>query len=218
MSSALSNSSRPLSHAVVACTYICMRRTQSKRHIGKKRCPWVPAGNTLYERYHDTEWGRPVRDDQKFFEFLILESAQAGLSWETILRHREGYQQAFADFDAKKVSRFSHRDVTRLMQDARIIRNRLKIESTITNARLFLSIRKEFGSFSKYAWGFVGGKVEYSPKGKARTTSLSAEALAADLKRRGFRFFGPTIAYAFMQATGLVNDHAPGCFLHRSQI
>lgn len=184
------------------------------KHAQKKRCSWVPAGHELYERYHDREWGRPVRNDGTFFEFLLLESAQAGLSWETILKRREGYRQAFASFDAKKVARFSSRDVARLMQDASIIRNRLKIESTITNAQIFLAIQKEFGSFSKYAWGFVGGKVEHSPRGITRVTSPSAEALAADLKRRGFKFFGPVIAYAFMQATGLVNDHAPDCFRH----
>ncbi len=183
----------------------------------KKRCSWVPAGHELYERYHDTEWGRPIRNDQIFFEFLVLESAQAGLSWETILKRREGYRQAFASFDARKIARFSSRDVARLMQDAGIIRNRLKIESTITNAQIFLAIQNEFGSFSKYAWDFVGGKVERSPRGIARVTSPSAEALAADLKHRGFKFFGPVIAYAFMQATGLVDDHAPHCFRYRSK-
>lgn len=180
----------------------------------KKRCSWVPAGHELYERYHDREWGRPVRNDDTFFEFLLLESAQAGLSWETILKRREGYRQAFAGFDAKKVAGFGPRDVARLMRDGGIIRNRLKIESAITNALVFLMIQKEFGSFSKYAWGFVGGKVGHSPKGKARVTSPEAESLAADLKRRGFKFFGPVIAYAFMQATGLVDDHAPDCFRH----
>ncbi len=184
----------------------------------KKRCAWVPAGHELYERYHDTEWGRPVRNDDTFFEFLLLESAQAGLSWETILKRREGYRRAFAGFGAKKVARFSPRDVTRLMQDASIIRNRLKIESAITNALVFLAIQKEFGSFSKYAWNFVNGKIGHSPKGKARVTSPEAEALAADLRRRGFKFFGPVIAYAFMQATGLVNDHSPDCFRHSKKL
>lgn len=187
------------------------------RATDKKRCPWVPAGHTLYERYHDAEWGRPVRDDRIFFEFLVLESAQAGLSWETILKRREGYRQAFAGFDPEKVARFNVRDTNRLMQDAGIIRNRLKIESASTNARIFLEIQNEFGSFSKYVWSFVGGKTEYRPKGRARVTSPAAEALAADLKRRGFKFFGPTIAYAFMQATGLVDDHAPSCFRHRKK-
>ncbi len=183
----------------------------------KKRCSWVPAGHDLYERYHDHEWGRAVRDDRTFFEFLILESAQAGLSWETILKRREGYRQAFAGFDPEKIARFRSRDVARLMQDTGIIRNRLKIESTITGAEVFLSIQKEFGSFSKYVWSFVNNKTQYSPRGKARITSPESDALAADLKRRGFKFFGPVIAYAFMQATGLIDDHAPDCFRYRSQ-
>lgn len=190
---------------------------ERKANPGKTRCHWVPAGNVLYQHYHDTEWGRPVKDDATFFEFLVLESAQAGLSWETILRRREGYRAAFAGFDAEKVARFGARDAARLMRDAGIIRNRLKIESAITNARIFLAIQKEFGSFSKYAWGFVNGKIEQGPKGKTRVTSPSAEALAADLKRRGFKFFGPVIAYAFMQATGLVDDHAPDCFRYRKK-
>lgn len=183
----------------------------------KNRCTWVPAGHALYEKYHDTEWGRPVKNDQTFFEFLILESAQAGLSWETILKRRAGYRNAFAGFDAGKIARFSARDIARLMRDSDIIRNRRKIESTISNARIFLAIRKEFGTFSKYAWNFVDGKVERSPRGKARVTSPAAEALAADLKRRGFKFFGPVIAYAFMQATGLVDDHAPTCFRYQKK-
>lgn len=190
---------------------------ERKTNPGKTRCPWVPAGNALYERYHDTEWGRAVKDDPTFFEFLVLESAQAGLSWETILKRREGYRKAFAGFDAERIARFGTRDVTRLMHDTSIIRNRLKIASAITNARIFLAIQKEFGSFSKYAWSFVAGKVEYSPKGKARVTSPSADALAADLKRRGFKFFGPVIAYAFMQATGLIDDHAHSCFRYRKK-
>lgn len=178
----------------------------------KQRCAWVPAGHELYERYHDTEWGRPVRDDQTFFEFLLLESAQAGLSWETILKRREGYRRAFAHFDANKVARYNARDVARLMRDKGIIRNRLKIKSAITNAQAFLAIQEEFGTFSKYIWGFVGGKIMSSPKGKTRVTSPEAEALAADLRCRGVKFFGPVIAYAFMQATGLVDDHHPRCF------
>lgn len=180
----------------------------------KTRCSWVPAGNTLYEQYHDTEWGVPVHDDHTFFEFLLLESAQAGLSWETILKRRAGYRAAFAGFDAQKIARFGARDIARLMQDVGIIRNRLKIVSTISNAQIFLAIQAECGSFSNYAWGFTDGKVVYSPKGLPRVTSPEAEALAADLKRRGFKFFGPVIAYAFLQATGLVNDHAKNCFLH----
>lgn len=179
----------------------------------KKRCSWVPAGHALYERYHDTEWGQPVRNDATFFEFLLLEGAQAGLSWETILKRRENYRQAFAGFDAKSVARFGARDVARLMQDTGIIRNRLKIESAITNAQIFLMIQKESGSFSKYAWSFVDGKIRHRPGRKARVTSPEATNLAADLKYRGFKFFGPVIAYAFLQATGLVDDHEPRCFL-----
>ncbi len=183
----------------------------------KVRCPWVPAGHILYEKYHDTEWGRAVKNDSVFFEFLVLESAQAGLSWETILKRREGYRSAFAKFDAKRIARFGARDIARLMADAGIIRNRLKIESAISNAHIFLMLQQEFGSFSKYAWGFVGGKTEFSPNGKTRVTSPSAEALAADLKRRGFKFFGPVIAYAFMQATGLIDDHARNCFRYQKK-
>ncbi len=178
----------------------------------KARCRWVPDGNALYAAYHDQEWGRPIRDDRTFFEFLILESAQAGLSWQTILRRREGYRKAFAGFDPEKVARFGKRDIDRLVTDPGIIRHRLKIVSAISNARIFLALQKEFGSFSKYVWGFVGGKpIPLSDK-RLRTTSSEAEALATDLKRRGFKFFGPVIAYAFLQATGLVNDHEPACF------
>ncbi|QQR78235.1 MAG: DNA-3-methyladenine glycosylase I [Candidatus Moraniibacteriota bacterium] len=187
------------------------------RTAEKIRCHWVPAEHTLYERYHDTEWSVPVKRDRIFFEFLLLESAQAGLSWATILKRRAGYAQAFAGFDAEQVARFSSRDIARLMSDTRIIRNRLKIVSAISNAQVFLAIRQEFGTFSKYVWRFVGGKPQHSPRWKPRTTSPEATSLAADLKRRGFKFFGPVIAYAFMQATGLVDDHEPTCFLSRSK-
>lgn len=185
----------------------------SKRE--KIRCHWVPKGHTLYEKYHDLEWGVPVHTDQKFFEFLILESAQAGLSWETILKRRDGYRKAFHHFNPVKIASYTRRDITRLMKDPGIIRHRLKIESTISNARQFLELQKEYGSFSKYVWGFVGGKIQRSSK-RPRTTSPEAMALATDLKRRGFKFFGPVIAYAFMQATGLINDHEPACFLSYS--
>lgn len=178
----------------------------------KVRCRWVPNGNELYAFYHDQEWGRAVRDDRVFFEFLILESAQAGLSWETILKRREGYRKAFASFDPEKVARFGKHDIERLMKDAGIIRHRLKIASAISNAQAFLTIQKEFGSFSKYVWNFVGGKTRFRSSKKVASTSPEAETLARDLKRRGVKFFGPVIAYAFMQATGLVNDHDPGCF------
>lgn len=178
----------------------------------KVRCRWVPDGNELYAAYHDQEWGRAVRDDSIFFEFLILESAQAGLSWETILKRREGYRKAFVGFDPEKVARFGKRDINRLIKDVGIIRHRLKIASTISNAQIFLAIQKEFGSFTKYAWSFVGGKTRFRSNKETSVTSPEAEAFAADLKKRGVKFFGPVIAYAFMQATGLVNDHEPACF------
>lgn len=188
-----------------------------KTSTEKVRCRWVPAGHTLYEAYHDAEWSVPVKNDALFFEFLLLESAQAGLSWETILKRREGYRKAFARFDAKKVARFAGRDIIRLMGNESIIRNRLKIVSTISNASAFLKIQQEFGSFSKYVWGFVDGKTIRPPQGKPRVTSPEAEALAADLKRRGVKFFGPVIAYAFMQATGLIDDHEKKCFRSRKK-
>ncbi|MFZ1654842.1 MAG: DNA-3-methyladenine glycosylase I [Candidatus Moraniibacteriota bacterium] len=176
----------------------------------------MPAENALYERYHDTEWGIPVKRDRTFFEFLILESAQAGLSWETILKRRNGYRQAFADFNPVEVARFGKRDIDRLMKDPGIIRNRLKITSAISNAQIFIAIRKEYGTFSNYVWRFVDGQPIRSPRNRSRIISPEADALAADLKRRGFKFFGPVIAYAFLQATGLVDDHEPTCFLSRS--
>ncbi|MFA9262096.1 MAG: DNA-3-methyladenine glycosylase I [Undibacterium sp.] len=183
----------------------------------KTRCRWVPVGNSLYEKYHDTEWGRPVRNDRTFFEFLVLESAQAGLSWETILKRREDYRTAFAGFDPGEISRFGKREIDRLIKDGSIIRHRLKIESTVTNARIFLSLQEEFGSFSKYAWGFVGDKTKHRASKQTPVTSAEAKALAADLKRRGVKFFGPVIAYAFMQATGLVDDHEPSCFRYQKK-
>ena len=159
------------------------------------RCAWVPAGDRLYEKYHDEEWGVPVRDDQKIFEFIVLESAQAGLSWATVLKKRENYRRAFAGFDPVQVAKFGDKDLARLMGDAGIIRNRAKIEAAIGNARVFIKIQKEFSSFSDYMWRFT-----------------QAEVWAKDLKQRGFRFFGPTTAYAHMQAIGMVNDHELGCF------
>ena len=185
------------------------------------RCAWVPRGNALYERYHDTEWGVPVRRDTKIFEFLVLESAQAGLSWEIVLKKREGYRKAFAGFDPKKVARFGARDVKRLVRDAGIIRNRAKIEAAINNARRFLEVRREFGSFSRYVWQFVGGKVIDERRKRFSDlpeTAPEAERLSKDLKQRGFRFLGPKIVYAHMQATGMVNDHTLDCFRHRGII
>jgi len=166
-------------------------------------------------RYHDEEWGVPLHDDRRLFEFLVLEGAQAGLSWRTILNRREGYRRAFASFDPRKVARYGRREIARLVGDDRIIRNRLKIEAAVTNARAFLEIQREFGSFDAYVWRFVGG----TPIQNRRRTwsevparTPRSEALSADLRKRGFRFVGPTICYAHMQATGMVNDHAVDCF------
>jgi DNA-3-methyladenine glycosylase I len=180
-----------------------------------KRCAWSTDIDPAYERYHDTEWGVPVRDDPKHFEFLVLESAQAGLSWWTILRKREGYRRAFADFDAQKVARFNARAVERLMKDPNIVRNRQKIEAAIANARGFLDIQSEFGSFDTYVWRFVGGKPivnRWRKQGEVPATTPESDALSKDLKSRGFKFVGSTTIYAHMQATGLVNDHLVDCF------
>jgi DNA-3-methyladenine glycosylase I len=179
----------------------------------KKRCPW--ARNPLAIEYHDREWGVPVRDDRVLFEFLILEGAQAGLSWDTILAKRENYRRAFAGFDPLKVSRFSAAKRNALMKDAGIVRNRLKIESAVTNAKCFLEVQKECGSFSAYLWKFVDGKPvrnrHRTPATVPARTEVS-DALSKDLKARGFKFVGSTIMYAFMQATGMVDDHLQGCF------
>ncbi len=182
----------------------------------KQRCAWAES-HPLLQSYHDKEWGVPTSDDRKLFEFLVLESAQAGLSWLTILKRREGYRKAFADFDARKVAEFSSADVERLMQDAGIIRNRMKIEAAITNARHFLEVQQEFGSFAQYFWQFVKGKPIQNrfrqDQSLPATTALS-DRISRDLKQRGFRFMGSTIVYAHMQAMGLVNDHVMGCFRH----
>jgi len=182
-----------------------------------KRCAWVKAEDELYEEYHDKEWGVPTYDDAKIFEFLVLESAQAGLSWRTILGRRAGYRRAFADFDPQSVAAFSAKDVERLMTDENIIRNRLKIEAAINNANQFLKVQREFGSFSDYIWRFVGGKPiqnNWKEHGDVPATTLASDALAKDLKQRGFKFIGSTIIYAHMQATGMVNDHTTDCFRH----
>ena len=179
------------------------------------RCPWVDLTKDDYVRYHDEEWGVPVRDDAVFFEFLVLESAQAGLSWYTILRKREGYRTAFAGFDPLAVARFSATDTDRLMQDPGIIRNRRKIEAAVSNARAFLRVQERFGSFSSYLWGFVDGRPmvhDIRTLADYPASTPESTALARDLKVRGFSFLGPTTCYAFMQATGLVNDHSLDCF------
>jgi len=177
------------------------------------RCAWASAEpNTSY---HDQEWGIPVHDDRLLFEFLILEGAQAGLSWETILKKREAYRKAFDNFDPVRVARYSPARVERLMKNAGIVRNRLKIESTIDNAKAFLHVQKEFGSFDAYVWGFVGRKPRMNSPKTMKDVPVStpeSDELSKDLKRRGFRFVGTTICYAFMQAVGMVNDHIAGCF------
>ena len=182
------------------------------------RCPWGES-DPLYVPYHDTEWGVPLHDDRRIFEMLVLEGAQAGLSWLTILRRREAYRSAFGRFDPQVVARYGPREVASLLADAGIIRNRLKIEAAIGNARAFLDVQREFGSFDRYIWRFVGGR----PKQNAWKTldavparTAESEAMSRDLRARGFRFVGPTICYAHMQATGMVNDHLVGCFRHRA--
>ena len=180
-----------------------------------KRCPWVDPEDALYVKYHDKEWGRPVKDDQRIYEFLVLETFQAGLSWRTVLHKRENFRRDFKNFDYKKVARFTSKDVARLMNDAGIIRNRMKIEAAINNAKRFMEVQKEFGTFSKYAWSWVKGKtIVNRPKTIKDYQPQSPEAIAwaKDLKKRGFKFMGPTVVYAHMQATGMVNDHVVGCF------
>ena len=185
----------------------------SAKFADNPRCTW-PA-NELAIRYHDNEWGRPVHDDRVFFEFLILEGAQAGLSWDTILKKRENYRRAFDEFDAKKIAKYNKRKIAALMSDEGIVRNRLKIEATISNANAFLELQREFGSFDKYVWQFVGGKPivnRWAGLKQLPASTPESDALSKDLRKRGFRFVGTTIIYAFMQATGLVNDHLTTCF------
>ena len=182
------------------------------------RCPWSEGVSDTYVAYHDHEWGVPVRDDQRQFEFLVLESAQAGLSWSTILHRRDGYRRAFADFDVVRVSRFDRRRVEALLGDPGIIRNRLKVEAAVGNAKAFLAVQEEFGSFSDYIWRFVDGKPirnKWKSRNDVPVTTPASDALSKDLKKRGFRFVGSTTIYAHMQATGLVNDHLVGCYRHR---
>jgi DNA-3-methyladenine glycosylase I len=180
-----------------------------------KRCAWAPLDRPLYLAYHDEEWGVPVHDDGRLFEMLVLEGAQAGLSWSTILNKREGYRRAFAGFDPAKVARFDARKVDRLLVDPSIVRNRLKVESTVANARAVLRVQEEDGSLDAYLWSFVGGapKVNRFRKlGEVPAETPESKTMSKDLKRRGFRFVGPTVCYAFMQACGLVNDHVAHCF------
>jgi DNA-3-methyladenine glycosylase I len=180
----------------------------------KHRCGWG-IGDSLYEAYHDEEWGVPVYDDDTLFEFLILETFQAGLSWITILRKRENFRKAFDDFDYKKIAKYNQEKIDSLLQDAGIIRNKLKVNATITNAQSFMKIQEEFGSFSKYIWGFVDGKPiknKFKSLNEMPANTSISDALSKDLKKRGFKFVGSTVVYAHMQATGMVNDHVVGCF------
>jgi DNA-3-methyladenine glycosylase I len=180
------------------------------------RCRW--ATTDLSIPYHDAEWGVPLHDDRRLFEFLILEGAQAGLSWETILKKRESYRKAFDDFDAERIARYTAKKVEKLMADSGIIRNRLKIDSAVSNAKAFLEVQREAGSFDKYIWSFVDGKPrvnKWRGLGDVPATTPESDAMSKDLKKRGFRFVGSTICYAFMQATGMVNDHAVSCFRYR---
>jgi DNA-3-methyladenine glycosylase I len=180
------------------------------------RCEWA-GEDPLYITYHDLEWGVPIHDDRRLFEFLILEGAQAGLSWSTILRKREGYRRAFAAFDPSQVARFDPGRVEELMADPAIVRNRRKIEAAVANARAFTAIQEEFGSFDAYVWGFVGGapvQNHWRSLAELPAQTLESQSMSRDLIRRGFRFVGPTICYAFMQAVGMVNDHVVDCFRH----
>jgi len=183
------------------------------------RCRWAEGVSPQYIEYHDTEWGVPVHDDRVQFEFLILEGAQAGLSWSTILNKRDGYRRLFADFDPERVARFTDRRIEKILQDPAIVRNRLKVESTVSNARAFLEVQAEFGSFCDYVWRFVDGKPIQSRIRKdsdVPATTPESDALSKDLKKRGFRFVGSTIVYAHMQATGMVNDHVANCFRRKA--
>ena len=195
-------------------------RTELKVRVAeamKPRCHWC-GSDPLYMRYHDEEWGVPVHDDRTLFEFLILEGAQAGLSWITILRKREAYREAFTNFDARKVARIDGRRRRLLMKNPGIVRNRLKIESTVTNAQAFLALQKEHGSFDRYLWAFVGGKPivnRWKQMKQLPARTAESDALSRDLQKRGFRFVGSTIMYAFMQAVGMVNDHTVDCFRYR---
>jgi len=180
----------------------------------KGRCRWVPLDDPQYLRYHDEEWGRPVHDERRLFEMLILEGAQAGLSWSTVLHKRAGYRRAFANFDPRRVARFDAQRRAALQRDPGIVRNRLKIESTVNNARAFLAVQREFGSFDRYLWAYVAGKPLVNRPGRRGVPARTplSDRLSRDLLERGFRFVGSTIVYAYLQAVGVVNDHARGCF------
>jgi DNA-3-methyladenine glycosylase I len=191
-----------------------------KKSENRKRCAW-PATDPLMIEYHDAEWGVPLHDDRKIFEFLVLEGMQAGLSWLTILRKRENYRQACHQFDPDRIAKYGAKDVARLMNNAGIIRNRLKIEAMVTNARKFLEVQKEFGTFDKYIWQFVNGRPiqnKLRDLSQIVATSKESDELSKDLKQRGFKFVGSTIVYAHMQATGMVNDHVVDCFRYKELV
>ncbi|MCC7473886.1 MAG: DNA-3-methyladenine glycosylase I [Pirellulales bacterium] len=195
-----------------------MRTKTGSNSPGKRRCDWCLSGDDQYIAYHDEEWGVPIHDDQKQFEFLTLESAQAGLSWATVLRKRENYRQAFAGFDPARVARYSQNKIEQLLADPGIIRNRLKVQAAVSNARCFLEVQEEFGSFDEYIWSFVEGRPirnTWKTHKHVPATSKQSDALSKDLKRRGFKFVGSTIIYAHMQAVGMVNDHLVSCFRHK---
>jgi DNA-3-methyladenine glycosylase I len=204
-----------------ACHYPAMAdrpraaRATGRRTAHRRRCWWAEAAAPDFVRYHDEEWGRPVHDDRRLFEMLTLEGAQAGLSWSTILRKRAGYRRAFANFDVQRVARFDARRRAALRHDSGIVRNRLKIDSAVSNARAFLAVQREFGSFDRYLWSFAGGRprVNCPRRGAVPARTALSDALSRDLNRRGFRFVGSTIVYAFLQAVGVVNDHTRDCFL-----
>lgn len=182
----------------------------------KVRCSWAE-GNQLEKDYHDNEWGVPVHDDKVLFEFLILEGAQAGLSWSTILNKREGYRQALDDFDVQKISKYGESKIAELLDNPGIVRNKLKVNSTITNARIFIDVQKEFGSFDAYIWQFVNGKPiinAWKTASEVPVSTAESDAMSKDLKKRGFKFVGTTICYAYMQAMGMVNDHTTDCFCY----
>jgi DNA-3-methyladenine glycosylase I len=196
-------------------------RVAGRPKTSRTRCAWAERGGPLDQAYHDREWGVPVHDDRALFEFLILEGAQAGLSWSTILNKRENYRRAFDSFDARKIARYDAARQRRLLKDAGIVRNRLKVRATVDNARAFLAVQKEFGSFDAYIWSFVGGRTRDNHRRSVKrlpARTRESDALSMDLKQRGFRFVGSTICYAFMQAVGMVNDHSIDCFRYRQLV
>ena len=197
---------------------ICIEKPSELKEALIRRCEWAALSNSpLMIQYHDKEWGVPAHDDTVLFEFLVLEGAQAGLTWQTVLNKREGYRKAFHGFDPAKIARFNEKDVQRLLNDSSIIRNRLKIEATITNAERFLIAQKEFGSFDRYIWRFVGSRPmrhKFNSLSEIPPTTKESDAMSKELRDRGFRFVGPTICYAFMQGVGMVNDHTTKCFRH----